>query len=87
VNRSQWLIVNATVHSYGWLYSLAARELRRNDAISKSPMYSLYNETISGVAVIRAFGLSSKVRGDQAHQAQYRLRLMGNVSFLPLISS
>ena len=28
-------------------------------------MYSLYNETISGVAVIRAFGLSSKVRNNQ----------------------
>jgi hypothetical protein len=34
-------------------YSQTARELRRLDSVSKSPLYSLYGETINGVAVIR----------------------------------
>lgn len=45
---------------YARLYSHAARELRRLDSVSKSPIFSLYGETISGAAVIRAFGGSSR---------------------------
>ncbi|KAH9475078.1 ABC transporter 7 [Psilocybe cubensis] len=41
------------------LYGQACRELRRLESTSRSPLYSLYGETISGVTVIRAFGASS----------------------------
>ena len=42
------------------LFSFTARELRRLDSISKSPLYSIYGESIAGVAVIRAFGSSQR---------------------------
>lgn len=44
----------------GKLYTQTARELRRLDSISKSPLFSLYSEAIGGVAVIRAFGASDR---------------------------
>jgi hypothetical protein len=34
-------------------YSHTARELRRLQSVSKSPLYSLYGDTINGIAVIR----------------------------------
>ncbi|KAI5478748.1 ATP-binding cassette transporter [Pseudohyphozyma bogoriensis] len=42
------------------LFSKTARELRRLDSVSKSPLYSIYGEAIAGVAVIRAFGSSHR---------------------------
>ncbi|GAA5944109.1 uncharacterized protein JCM15063_005316 [Sporobolomyces koalae] len=42
------------------LFSTSAREFRRLDSISKSPLFSIYGEAISGVAVIRSFGASSR---------------------------
>lgn len=42
------------------VYSKSARELRRLDSVSKSPLYSIYEEAISGIAVIRAFGASDR---------------------------
>ena len=41
-------------------FSHSAREFRRLDSISKSPLYSIYEEAISGVAVIRAFGAKER---------------------------
>lgn len=38
------------------LFSKTARELRRLDSVSKSPLYSVYGEAVAGVTVIRAFG-------------------------------
>jgi hypothetical protein len=34
------------------------------DSVTRSPLYSLYGETISGVAILRAFGASSKFLRD-----------------------
>ena len=34
------------------------------DSVSRSPLYSIYGETISGVTIIRAFGASSKFLRD-----------------------
>ena len=34
------------------------------DSVSRSPLYSMYGETIAGIAVIRAFGASSKFLRD-----------------------
>ena len=45
---------------YARLYSHTARELRRLDSVTKSPLFSLYGETVSGVSVIRAYGCPSR---------------------------
>lgn len=42
------------------IYGQTSRDLRRLDSVSRSPLYSIYGETISGVAILRAFGASSK---------------------------
>lgn len=34
------------------------------DSVTRSPLYSIYGETISGVAILRAFGASSKFLRD-----------------------
>ena len=34
------------------------------DSVSRSPLYSIYGETIAGVTIIRAFGASSKFLRD-----------------------
>jgi hypothetical protein len=34
------------------------------DSVSRSPLYSIYGETIAGVPVLRAFGASSKLLRD-----------------------
>ena len=36
----------------------------RTDSVTRSPLYSLYGETIAGVGVLRAFGASSKFMRD-----------------------
>jgi len=38
--------------------------MRRLDSVTRSPLYSIYGETISGVTIIRAFGASSKFLRD-----------------------
>lgn len=34
------------------------------DSVTRSPLYSIYGETIAGVTVVRAFGASSKYLRD-----------------------
>ncbi|KAI0062503.1 ATP-binding cassette transporter [Artomyces pyxidatus] len=41
-----------------------SRDMRRLDSITRSPLYSIYGETIAGVTTIRAFGASSKFLRD-----------------------
>ena len=60
------------------------------DSVTRSPLYSIYGETISGVAVLRAFGASSKFLRDMLRCADtvgwtlsWRLVLMTE-SILPL---
>jgi ABC-type multidrug transport system fused ATPase/permease subunit len=38
--------------------------LTPTDSVTRSPLYSIYGETISGVTIIRAFGASSKFLRD-----------------------
>ncbi|KAJ7147015.1 multidrug resistance-associated ABC transporter, partial [Mycena epipterygia] len=45
------------------VYGQAARDMRRLDS-TRSPLYSMYSETIAGVAILRAFGASSKFLRD-----------------------
>ena len=44
------------------------------DSVSRSPLYSIYGETISGVPILRAFGASSKFMRDM-------IRCVDTVSF------
>jgi len=37
---------------------------QHSDSVTRSPLYSMYGETISGVTVLRAFGASSKFLRD-----------------------
>uniref|UniRef100_A0A8B9K2Q6 ATP-binding cassette, sub-family C (CFTR/MRP), member 2 n=1 Tax=Astyanax mexicanus TaxID=7994 RepID=A0A8B9K2Q6_ASTMX len=37
-------------------YLTTSRQLRRLDSVSRSPIYSLFGETVSGLSVIRAYG-------------------------------
>ncbi|KAF7296399.1 Multidrug resistance-associated ABC transporter protein [Mycena chlorophos] len=48
----------------GKIYGQSCRDLRRLDSVSRSPLYSMYSETIAGVAILRAFGASSKFMRD-----------------------
>ncbi|KAF8888549.1 multidrug resistance-associated ABC transporter [Infundibulicybe gibba] len=41
-----------------------SRDMRRLDSVTRSPLYSIYGETISGVTILRAFGASSKFLRD-----------------------
>lgn len=38
--------------------------MRRLDSVTRSPLYSIYGETIAGVTVLRAFGAGSKFLRD-----------------------
>ncbi|KAG6333895.1 hypothetical protein ID866_5197 [Astraeus odoratus] len=46
------------------IYGQTARDMRRLDSVTRSPLYSIYGETIAGVAILRAFGASSKFLRD-----------------------
>ncbi|EJU00344.1 multidrug resistance-associated ABC transporter [Dacryopinax primogenitus] len=43
------------------LYGQTARDMRRLDSVTKSPLYTIYGDAISGVGVLRAFGASTKI--------------------------
>jgi ABC-type multidrug transport system fused ATPase/permease subunit len=44
----------------GLYYITSSRELKRLEAITKSPLYSHFGETLVGVSTIRAFGMESR---------------------------
>ena len=43
----------------GSVYGQTSRDMRRLDSVTRSPLYSLFGETVNGVAVLRAFGAST----------------------------
>ncbi len=53
----------ATV-GYVSLVLLTGPGLTPSDSVTRSPLYSIYGETISGVTILRAFGASSKFLRD-----------------------
>ena len=51
----------------GWVCYLVSSTrfgLTPSDSVTRSPLYSIYGETISGVTILRAFGASSKFLRD-----------------------
>ncbi|KAG2203106.1 hypothetical protein INT47_004913 [Mucor saturninus] len=53
------MIVTASANIYyGLKFVAASRELQRMDSVSRSPLFTLFSETIVGVTTIRAFGMS-----------------------------
>ncbi|KIY52106.1 hypothetical protein FISHEDRAFT_35902, partial [Fistulina hepatica ATCC 64428] len=43
------------------------------DSVTRSPLYSIYGETIAGVAIIRSFGASSKFLRGMLHYVDTKL--------------
>ncbi|KAI3654035.1 hypothetical protein MP228_000754 [Amoeboaphelidium protococcarum] len=53
------------------LYLRTSRELKRMDAISRSPIYSQFEETMSGLSTIRAYGKQQKFVSDCQQYIDY----------------
>ena len=65
--------------SLGWFvlqryYRASARELQRLNSISKSPIYSAFNEALNGSATIQAFGETERFCALQRRRFDYNLR-------------
>ncbi|KAJ2928554.1 hypothetical protein H1R20_g8546, partial [Candolleomyces eurysporus] len=58
------MIVGVLYYNVAKIYGQTSRDMRRLDSVSRSPLYSIYGETIAGVPVLRAFGASSKLLRD-----------------------
>ncbi|KAI9068084.1 multidrug resistance-associated ABC transporter [Trametes sanguinea] len=58
------IIFGFLYYSVGKVYGQTSRDMRRLDSVTRSPLYSIYGETIAGVTVLRAFGASSKFLRD-----------------------
>lgn len=52
-------VVLIVYYQAGSIYGQTSRDMRRLDSVTRSPLYSLFGETVSGVAVLRAFGASN----------------------------
>ncbi|KAH9932951.1 ATP-binding cassette transporter [Fomitopsis serialis] len=57
-------IFGSLYYSVGKVYGQTSRDMRRLDSVTRSPLYSIYGETIAGVTVLRAFGASTKFMRD-----------------------
>ncbi|KLO19365.1 multidrug resistance-associated ABC transporter [Schizopora paradoxa] len=58
------VILGFVYYNVAKVYGQCSRDMRRLDSVSRSPLYSIYGETIAGVPIIRAFGASSKFMRD-----------------------
>lgn len=60
-----WFIVPALLVGYGTIYYTlkfvnAARDCKRIESVSKSPLFSHFTETVAGITSIRAFGATKE---------------------------
>ncbi|KAI6040937.1 P-loop containing nucleoside triphosphate hydrolase protein [Pisolithus marmoratus] len=53
------ILLGYMYYSVAKVYGQTARDMRRLDSVTRSPLYSIYGETIAGVTILRAFGASS----------------------------
>ncbi|KAF8583290.1 P-loop containing nucleoside triphosphate hydrolase protein [Ramaria rubella] len=58
------IILGYVYYNVAKVYGQTSRDMRRLDSVTRSPLYSIYGETISGVAILRAFGAGSKFLRD-----------------------
>ncbi|KAG7095389.1 hypothetical protein E1B28_006144 [Marasmius oreades] len=57
-------VLGLLYYNVGKFYGQTSRDMRRLDSVTRSPIYSIYGETIAGVTILRAFGASSKFLRD-----------------------
>ncbi|KAL0069231.1 hypothetical protein AAF712_003594 [Marasmius tenuissimus] len=57
-------LIGLVYYNVGKVYGQTSRDMRRLDSVTRSPIYSIYGETIAGVTILRAFGASSKFLRD-----------------------
>lgn len=71
------MIVAALINVYyGLQFVAASRELKRMDSVSRSPLFTLFSETIIGVTTIRAFGMSQQFMLEMLHRIDVNSRPM-----------
>ncbi|TFK38174.1 multidrug resistance-associated ABC transporter [Crucibulum laeve] len=58
------ILLGFVYYNVAKIYGQTSRDMRRLDSVTRSPLYSIYGETISGVTILRAFGASSKFLRD-----------------------
>ncbi|THH21147.1 hypothetical protein EW146_g360 [Bondarzewia mesenterica] len=58
------LVLGLLYYNAAKVYGQTSRDMRRLDSVTRSPLYSIYGETIAGVTILRAFGASSKFLRD-----------------------
>lgn len=63
-------------------YMPCSRQLRRNESVSRSPVFSHFSETLNGAASIRAFGVTQRFR-----QQSEKLVDRNNVYFFAFIAA
>ncbi|KAJ2492865.1 Transporter of the ATP-binding cassette (ABC) [Coemansia sp. RSA 2050] len=56
------IIVAAIYWVIGGLYLSASREIKRFESVTKSPIYTQFGETLSGVSTIRAYGQENRFK-------------------------
>ena len=76
---SPYLLLLFPPLAVGWYalqkyYRQSARELQRLTSISKSPLYSAFNEALNGCSTIQAFGDVERMAAEQAARMDYSLR-------------
>ncbi|KAF9361710.1 hypothetical protein BGX26_000065 [Mortierella sp. AD094] len=57
-------LISVAYLAVGKKYISSSRELKRLHSVSRSPIYSMFGETLAGVATIRAFSEQSRFMGD-----------------------
>ncbi|KAJ3320037.1 hypothetical protein HDU76_000398, partial [Blyttiomyces sp. JEL0837] len=56
-------------------YLAASRELKRLDSVSRSPIYSMFSETLTGASTIRAYGTEDRFMKENLRRVDYNHRM------------
>lgn len=52
------VVITAVYFGIGYIYLASSRELKRSESVSRSPIFSLFGETLNGVSTIRVRAIS-----------------------------